>query len=198
MRIMEEQEIWAFCEVPFTRYQVSNLGRVKNTLTRKILTPFLHCSGYYSVNLWYQGKVQFYYVHRLVAMAFCEGYEEGKEINHIDGDKFNNKASNLEWVFHKENMEHSTNELLRACCPLVLMKDAIHLEGIYKSVAEVKRLFGGSPHNNLARGLKFRGYIMKRISVGMYKEMMILLSQGYTLNSAWIEASTNIFIDRET
>lgn len=47
------------------------------------------------------------YVHRLVAMAFVKGMVSGKEVNHIDGNKRNNAASNLEWVTKSENQLHA-------------------------------------------------------------------------------------------
>ena len=46
-------------------------------------------------------------VHRLVAMAFVDGYEVGKEVNHIDENKQNNVSTNLEWVSTSQNVLHS-------------------------------------------------------------------------------------------
>ena len=46
-------------------------------------------------------------VHRLVAGAFVPNPHGHSEINHIDGDKRNNRADNLEWVNHSQNMRHA-------------------------------------------------------------------------------------------
>lgn len=45
-------------------------------------------------------------LHRLVAITFL-GLQDGKEVNHIDGDKLNNNLSNLEWVTRGENLKHA-------------------------------------------------------------------------------------------
>jgi len=45
-------------------------------------------------------------VHRLVAMAWVTGYSDGLSVNHIDGNKLNNCASNLEWITLAENTAH--------------------------------------------------------------------------------------------
>lgn len=67
-------------------------------------------TGYYEVSINGKGRS----LHRLVAKAFCDGYEDGKEVNHIDGDKSNNKASNLEWVDHNTNLRHAFLNGLRS------------------------------------------------------------------------------------
>lgn len=46
-------------------------------------------------------------VHREVALAFIPNPYNLPEVNHIDGDKHNNHVSNLEWVTHQQNVQHS-------------------------------------------------------------------------------------------
>jgi hypothetical protein len=100
-------------------YEVSNLGRVRRIgraaktgagrgggigRIRKLQpTP----EGYLHVVLWKDGKPKARQVHGLIAEAFLGPAPPGHEPNHEDGDKHNNRASNLEWVTRPENMKHA-------------------------------------------------------------------------------------------
>jgi hypothetical protein len=90
-------------------YQVSNMGRVKSLWKGKerILKSGKSIWGYYLVNLHKNGKIKTYSVHRLVGIAFISNPDNKPEINHIDGNKTNNRADNLEWCTHLENIEHA-------------------------------------------------------------------------------------------
>lgn len=63
--------------------------------------------GYPTVTLRHNGVQVQRLVHRLVAESFCCRPEGANQVNHKDGDKKNNQASNLEWVSAKQNMRHS-------------------------------------------------------------------------------------------
>ena len=69
--------------------------------------------GYHHVVLSIDGKKYTKKIHRLVANAFIPNPDNKPEVNHIDGNKFNNDVSNLEWVTTKENVEHAKNTGLR-------------------------------------------------------------------------------------
>ena len=88
-------------------YEVSNLGRVKSIRSNKIMTPRMLRIGYARVTLPLKTGRRDCYIHRLVAEAFCFKPEGCNVVNHIDFDKRNNKASNLEWTTQKENVFHS-------------------------------------------------------------------------------------------
>jgi len=63
--------------------------------------------GYNVIQFRVNKKKLIYYVHRLVAMYFVDGYFDGALVNHIDCNKFNNNSNNLEWVTKSENSKHS-------------------------------------------------------------------------------------------
>lgn len=89
-------------------YSVSNYGNVKNNKTDKKI--YLNNKGgdYLSVNLSKNNKIKRFYVHRLVATYFVKkDNEERKEVNHKDGNKYNNYYKNLEWVTRSENIRHA-------------------------------------------------------------------------------------------
>lgn len=87
------------------KYEVSDLGNVRRTAYcgyrgrsygPKLLKPVL-CNGYLSMNLSDNGEVVKVYLHRLVALAFIPRVPGLDTVFHLDGDRSNNKASNLSW-----------------------------------------------------------------------------------------------------
>lgn len=70
--------------------------------------------GYWTCNLWIGGLVVTEYVHRLVAAAFLGPCPDGKEVNHLDGDKSHNTPDNLEYVTRQENATHAARLGLKA------------------------------------------------------------------------------------
>ena len=99
-------EIWkTIDEAP--NYEISNLGRVKNKKTQRVLNPGAYgATGYKQVNMAIPAegnKQRKRYIHRLVAQHFIPNPENKREVNHIDGNKLNNEVTNLEWVTSSEN-----------------------------------------------------------------------------------------------
>lgn len=87
-------------------YKISNYGRVINNKGYELKnTP--DKSGYVvcKINL---GNGIIRGMHRIVATAFIPNPENLPEVNHIDGDKSNNRVDNLEWVSRKENQYHAS------------------------------------------------------------------------------------------
>lgn len=86
-------------------YEVSNLGNVRKV--QQMMRPADNGHGYLRVNLTKDGKTTTYYVHRLVAKAFCGNADDSKSVNHINHVTTDNRAVNLEWLSQKENVQYS-------------------------------------------------------------------------------------------
>ena len=82
-------------------YSVSNEGEVRNDKTGRILKPRKGTSGYYQIML--GRKTSPLYVHRLVAKAFIENPNNLPQVDHINGDKTDNRVENLRWLSVSDN-----------------------------------------------------------------------------------------------
>lgn len=95
-------------------YSVSNYGRVRNDTRNTLQSPRPNKWGYYQAVLRNrQGEKKFPTVHRLVAAAFIPNPLGLPQVNHIDGVKAHNEASNLEWCTAKQNIDHAIRTGLR-------------------------------------------------------------------------------------
>lgn len=103
-------------------YQVSNMGRIRsldrtviksNGLRQdfcgKIMKQEVGRNGYLFIKFRKNGVKSCFTPHRLVAVHFIENPKSKPEVNHKDGNKWNNTAENLEWNTRGENMQHSYN-----------------------------------------------------------------------------------------
>lgn len=110
------EEVWKDIQGYEGLYQVSNLGVVRSLDTMgengrkyKGVTKVGHDNGrgYLTVNFKVKGKQKNFYVHRLVAQQFIPNPDNKPEVNHIDGNKYNNLVDNLEWSTRLENVRHA-------------------------------------------------------------------------------------------
>lgn len=100
-------EIWKVISDSDGDYEVSNLGRVKSHkhTPPRIMNQHEINSGYLVVGIALRdGSRVNRLVHRLVAKEFCDGFAEGLVVNHRDANRHNNRADNLEWCTHEENI----------------------------------------------------------------------------------------------
>lgn len=118
---MEEQ--WKDIKDYEGLYQISSLGRVKslakyvrykkagNAALRKerVMKCGTTPAGYCVASLSFNKKTKGITVHRLVATHFLSNPNKYPQINHIDGNKKNNTAPNLEWCDQAHNMRHAYN-----------------------------------------------------------------------------------------
>lgn len=132
---MEENEEWTKIE-DFENYEISNLGKVKNTKTGRILKT---CSqnGYVVAGLC-KTKVKTIPIHRLVAKAFIPNPENKAHVNHIDKNPLNNTVSNLEWNTPLENNLHKCKGLTQTTnqnkCVYRIDKDTNKILEKYNSI----------------------------------------------------------------
>ena len=111
--IYKDLEIWKVIEykdIVKNKYMVSTNGNIANIASAHILAQCPSEKGYLMVLLRADTPrgCKSIKVHRIVATTFCEGQsEECCEVNHIDGNKNNNHAYNLEWISHLDNIRHA-------------------------------------------------------------------------------------------
>jgi hypothetical protein len=94
-------------------YLISDEGDVYSNKRDKYMSPGRDKDGYLCVGLCQYGVSKMWKVHRLVALHFIPNPENRMEVNHIDGDKRNNKVYNIEWCTRSENIRHSFDMGLR-------------------------------------------------------------------------------------
>ncbi len=92
-------------------YLVSSHGRVKRVgglrrPSREFMKGSYDKDGYVSVALRDVTRYSLLRVHRLVAMAFVDGFSPELQVAHLDGSRTNNAATNLKWTTAKENNDH--------------------------------------------------------------------------------------------
>lgn len=139
MKKTKIKEEWA--NIPnYPNYQASNLGRIRNTKTHRIIKSYINKSGYEVIKMSDKGETKGVQVGRLVCLAFHpipESYSNIKaehlDADHIDNNRQNNKADNLQWLSHKENIQKA---LSKCVCGMnknfMIITDQINkLDGYY-------------------------------------------------------------------
>lgn len=90
-----------------TGYIINENGDVYSTKSNSDIHPWKNNSGYKYFSITIDGVNRNIAIHRAVAEMFIPNPENKPQVNHIDGNKDNNHASNLEWVTQSENNHHA-------------------------------------------------------------------------------------------
>lgn len=175
-------EIWKPIEGYEEIYKISNFGRVKRLFQiyqgRKFKEKLLKISynpgtGYEYVGLRKNGHNKNYSIHRLVAKAFISNSNDYSDVNHIDGNKRNNRYDNLEWCTRSYNLAHAIKiGLIKNQCKICRQVTVKYNEKIivFETMKDCAAYFGFKPgwlHNKIRNhGLTF-----------VYKDYEIIVSE---------------------
>lgn len=189
------EEIWKPCKDYEGLYEVSNLGRVRSCdkmvwngrtyyfKKGELKAPKHRKDGYLTVSLYKNNVGKQVRIHRLVAFAFIENENPDlyKDVNHIDCNRSNNEATNLEWCNALTNHEHShklgrkteppthygednkfstpvyvtllkTGEILE----FVSISDGLKYLGVANPYSKVANVFASIKRNGTAYGCKWK------------------------------------------
>ena len=156
---MFKDEVWVNICGYENNYKISNYGRVYSVKNNSIINGYITKKGYHRVNLYKNGKSHSYAIHRLVALHFIPNPGQKNEVNHINGNKSNNKVENLEWVTNKENIDYTYKYSMSKAQKKVAKIDKnnnVILE-IFVSLAEAGRQTN-SKYQNISRCCKNKNY----------------------------------------
>lgn len=111
-------EIWkTIKENP--NYMVSNLGRIKSLdhyvsngkgtrmVKGKVFTGAINRYGYINIHIVVNGKEKNIRLNRLIAQTFIPNPHHKEQVNHLNGNKSDNRVENLEWATRSENGKHA-------------------------------------------------------------------------------------------
>jgi hypothetical protein len=144
----EEKEEWKTTHEN-EKYEVSNLGQIRNKNTKRILKKSILPSSYEIISLSANSRQKSHLVHRLVAQAFILNSNNFPDVNHKDRNKRNNRVENLEWVTRSMNIKHSYETGTKRHKRAVWRRDSKHKgkKIIFNSITKAAKITGCSPQN---------------------------------------------------
>ena len=181
-------EIWKDIKGFEGLYQVSNFGRVKSVdrlvdgsrgkrkIKSRIMKEYKNQFGYCMISLSKYGKSKQYSIHRLVAEEFIPNISELPQVNHIDGNKENNRADNLEWITNRDNVIHAYKNNLRNTIRIdkdMLIDLYINKKYPVYKIAKMINVSQGTIRKNLKDyGIEIRSYQGSKKKYNIEKEFL--------------------------
>lgn len=160
------QEIWRPCYGYEYKFEVSNLGRIRNKLNGKLLKPSQCRKGYENIRLFVShDNFKSHKLHRLIMNTFSE-IKNGEQVNHINGIKNDNRIENLEWSNNSHNIKHAWKTGLfkpkaKTSIDNHFAKIFVHKEyGTFITIIEAAKEFNVSRHTILKNELFKTKYLM--------------------------------------
>lgn len=136
----EIDEIWKPIIGYESRYIISNKGEIKSLKRNKVLKKELR-RNYWSIQLYDGNKFKHFSIHRLVGIHFVENPNNLPFINHIDENKLNNNANNLEWCTASYNINYGTciqRAVEKKSIPVMQLDKNKNLINIFSSISEAE------------------------------------------------------------
>ncbi len=143
-------------------YYVNRMGEIFSVRMKRKLRPKVNHDGYLRIQIWDKGKAAFVSIHRLIAETFIPNPGNKPFVNHINGDKQDNRVENLEWCTQKENIAHAwktglSHRPLNTCGMRIAQftKDGKFVRE-FPSQMEAERQCGYC-HTNISYAIKHKG-----------------------------------------
>lgn len=179
-----EGEEWAYVPNTDNRYIVSSMGRFASVPRMRVkgglIKPQLNKHGYLYVAIRSNGKYRLHRLSRLVAITFIPNPKNYEQVNHINGNKQDNRVCNLEWCTRSHNQKEAyrlglqkpseyQKQIARRYCTdnksIKIKATKGNFTKIYKSMGEASRDLGIAVGciSRVARGLRKQtnGYIFE-------------------------------------
>jgi hypothetical protein len=146
-------------------YYISDMGEIKNMITGRILKQQMNDRGYQVVRVTIDRKKYTFRPHREVAKAFIPNPDNKPQVNHINGNKSDNRVANLEWCTNKENADHAIknglwNNVFKASRDnnekrkkrIKAINIETNEEKIYESISEAEKDIGSRHITDVLKG----------------------------------------------
>lgn len=166
---MAKEIVISFREIPIAPgYFISKDGIVLSTRKlkghiRHPVRQYPHMHGGYCVDLTVHQRRKKFKVHRLVACTYLANPQNKKQVNHLNGDRYDNRLENLEWVTDSENKIHSCRFLKHRRGGAV-RKKAIEIDRNVPLI--LKLLKRGIKQTQIAKRFNVTPSVISRINTG--------------------------------